>query len=116
MRHKKQGRKFGRVRNQRKALLKGLTRSLIQHERIETTVPRAKETRRIVEKLVTSAKKETLASRREIARVLGRDLTKKLFSDVSPRYKDRPGGYTRIIRTRRRIADWAEMAILEFVE
>ena len=115
MKHLVHGRKFGRRAGQRKAFLKGLTRALIARGRIETTVERAKETRRIAEKLVTIAKKDSLANRRRVIRWLDKDLCKKLFTDISPRYKERPGGYTRITRTGSRAGDQAEKAVLEFV-
>ncbi|MBI2039103.1 MAG: 50S ribosomal protein L17 [Candidatus Niyogibacteria bacterium] len=115
MRHKKIGRKFGRERNIRKAFLKGLVRSFVLHGRIETTLPRAKETQRLAERLMTAARKGTLDARRRTARVLGPEETKKLF-DMAPKYAVRPGGYTRITKVRTRNHDSATMAVLEFVD
>ena len=109
-----QGRKFGLERNIRKAFLKSLLRSFVAHGRIETTLPRAKETQRLVEHMVTAAKKGTLASRRNVAKVLGAELTKKLFTDA-PRFASRAGGYTRITKVRSRAHDRATMAMLEFI-
>lgn len=98
MKHHKSQRKFGRVRKVRTSLLRGLVRSLVLHERIETTIAKARELRPQVEKLITVAKKDTLASRRLITSRLGNDAetSKKLHEVIAPRYKERPGGYTRI--------------------
>lgn len=98
MKHHKTQRKLGRVRKVRTGLLRSLVRNLVLHERIETTIAKAKELRPQIEKLVTLAKKDTLASRRLIASRLGNDaeVSKKLHEVIAPRYKDRPGGYTRI--------------------
>ncbi|MBI1957580.1 MAG: 50S ribosomal protein L17 [Candidatus Niyogibacteria bacterium] len=115
MRHKKQGRKFGLEKNERKAFLNGLVRSFVLHGRIETTLPRAKETQRLTERLLTTARKGTLAARRSALRILGPEETKKLF-ELAPKYATRPGGYTRITKIRARSHDRATMAALEFVE
>lgn len=115
MRHKKKGRKFGRERNQRRAFLKGLVRSFVLHGRIETTLPRAKEAQRAAERLVTTAKKGTLSARRSAARVLGPTLANKLFTEISPKFAARAGGYTRITKVRSRGHDRATMVMLEFV-
>ena len=114
MRHLKQGRKFGRERNQRKAFLKGLVRSFVLSGKIETTLPRAKETQRLAERLVTVAKKGTLAARRNIASAADPEVMQKLF-ELVPKYAARPGGYTRITKVRSRMHDRATMAVLEFV-
>lgn len=91
--------------------------SLIEHERITTTLPKAKEVRRIAERLVTSGKTDSLAARRRVGRwVAKRSLVSKLFDDIGPRFKDRPGGYTRILKLGPRQGDGAEQAILEFVD
>jgi large subunit ribosomal protein L17 len=117
MRHNVAGRLFGRTANQRKALLRGLVGALIEHERIETTVGKAKETKRLVEKLVTLGKRGDLhAKRLAMAKLPNRPLVIKLFDTIAPRFTDRNGGYLRIIHSRRRVNDRAEMAVLEFVD
>ena len=117
MMHHKNFRKFGREKNQRKAFIKGLASSLIIHGRMQTTIARAKEVRPYVEKLITKAKEDTVAKRRDVAaKFYNHDLeTGKLFNELAPKYKDVAGGYTRIIRLSRRLGDGAEMAIIEFV-
>lgn len=117
MRHKVDGRLFGRPANQRKALLRNLVASLIEHQRIETTLPRAKETKRIAERLVSLAVKGDLASRRLAQTYLpNKELVSHLFKEIGPRFTGRNGGYLRIVRTRRRVNDRAELAVLEFVD
>lgn len=117
MRHNVAGRLFGRTANQRKALLRGLAGALIQNERIETTLAKAKETRRIVEKLVTLGKKGDLNSKRvAMAKLPDRGLVQKLFDKIAPRFADRNGGYLRIVQTRQRVNDASHMAIIEFVD
>ncbi len=117
MRHNVAGRKFGRTANQRKALLRGLAHAVIEHGRIETTVAKAKEARRIVEKLVTLAKRGDLHAKRLVMKKLPqRDMMQKLFDEIAPRFADRNGGYMRIVQTRQRVNDRADMAILEFVD
>jgi large subunit ribosomal protein L17 len=117
MRHNVAGRLFGRTANQRKALLRGLVGALIEHERIETTVAKAKETKRLAEKLVTLGKRgDVHAKRLAMAKLPNRPLVIKLFDTIAPRFADRNGGYLRIIHTRRRVNDRAEMAVLEFVD
>lgn len=117
MRHNVAGRLFGRTANQRKALLRGLVASLIEHQRIETTVAKAKETRRLAEKLVTLGKRGDLhAKRLAMARVSNRSLVVKLFDEIAPRFADRNGGYLRIVPTRKRVNDRAQLAVLEFVD
>jgi large subunit ribosomal protein L17 len=117
MRHHSNVRKFGRNKNQRHALLKGLALSLIAHGRIETTEAKAKELRPFIEKLVTKANVGTLASRRlVIARLY--NLTaeaNKLIDEVAPKYKERNGGYTRITKLPRRLGDASKMAVIEFI-
>jgi len=116
MRHHNKNRKFGREKDVRKALLKSLALSLVEKEKIRTTEAKAKELRPIIEKLVTRARKEDLASRRIIASRLGSQKgTKKLFENIAPRYKDRSGGYTRIVKLPARKSDAAKMAIIEFI-
>lgn len=117
MRHNVAGRSFGRTANQRKALLRGLVASLIEHQRIETTVAKAKEARRVAEKLVTLGIRGDLhAKRLVLSRLPNKDLVFKLFNEIAPRFKGRNGGYLRIVHTRQRERDRAEMAVLEFVD
>lgn len=117
MRHKVDGRLFGRPANQRKALLRNLVASLIEHQRIETTLPRAKEAKRIAERLVSLAIKGDLASRRlALSYLPNKELVGHLFKDIGPRFTGRNGGYLRIVRTRSRVNDRAELAVLEFVD
>jgi large subunit ribosomal protein L17 len=116
MRKRKKGRKFHRKKDQRKALLKSLAEALVLKERIETTQAKAKELSRFVEKLITKAKKGDLAARREIARFLSKEATKTLVDKIAPRYKERQGGYTRILKLGPRKGDSAKMAIIEFVK
>ncbi len=116
MRHGVSGRKFDMPTNQRKALFRGLVRSLILHEKIQTTAPRAKEVRPMAEKLITLGKKGTVHARRQALEFLpDKDVVEKLFADVAPRYQTRPGGYTRIVKTGKRLGDGADMAVLELV-
>ncbi len=117
MRHHKTGRKFGRKRDQRVAFLRTLAESLILREKILTTEARAKEIRSVVEKLVTKARNDTLASRRLImAHLAGRPkVVKKLFDVLAPRFKDRAGGYTRITKVVSRSGDGRQSAIIEFI-
>jgi len=110
------GRKFGMVKKVRTAFIKSLASSLIMRERIRTTLARAKEVRPFVEKLVTHAKGATLAKRRLVRSALPADAAKKVFDEIAPRFKERSGGYTRIIRLGRRLSDSAEEAIIEFVD
>jgi large subunit ribosomal protein L17 len=119
MRHHKNIRKFGRVKKGREALLRSLARALIIKERITTTEAKAKELRPFVEKLVTKATQATVASRRLVAARLGgggdEDPLKILFDTIAPKYKNRSGGYTRIIKIAPRKSDASKMAIIEFV-
>lgn len=115
MNHLKKGRKFGRVRNQRKALVRLLAKNFIEHEKIKTTEAKARELRPIVEKMVTKARTGSLTSRRIIIAEIGEENTKKLFNEIAPKYKDRKGGYTRIIKLGSRNGDASPMAIIEFV-
>jgi large subunit ribosomal protein L17 len=116
-RHLNTGRKLSRNTGHRKALLRNLVRSVILSESIRTTTAKAKETRRVVEKLVTKARVGTLAARRLVHRtVRDQAALAKLFETIAPRFKERPGGYTRLIHLQNRPGDNAPMAILEFVE
>lgn len=119
MRHQKAGRTFNRDTNARKALFIGLAKNLIEKEQIKTTLPKAKDLRSVVEKLVTRAKVDTVANRRLIASELGNscaNTVKKLFTVLGPRYAKRPGGYTRVLKAGFRYGDAAPMAIIEFVD
>ena len=114
--HRVTGRKLSRYKDQRKALLRGLTVDLIRHERITTTLAKAKETRVMAEKLITHGKKGTLHNRRiALSQVPNKDAVEKVFDDLGPRYAERPGGYTRIIKLRPRQGDGASMAVIELV-
>ena len=114
--HRVAGRKLSRYKDQRKALMRGLTGELIQHERITTTLAKAKETRIVAEKLITHGKKGTLHHRRlALAQIPNKTVVKKVFDEVAPRYAERAGGYTRIIKLGRRQGDGAEMAVIELV-
>ncbi len=117
MRHHNSVRKFGRTSNGRRALLKSLALALINHGRIETTEAKAKELRPYVEKLVTKAKDNSVASKRLIIpRLMNRkEESKKLFEEIAPKYKDQKGGYTRIMKLPQRQGDAAKMALIEFV-
>jgi large subunit ribosomal protein L17 len=118
MRHLKAGRKLGRNAPHRTALMRNLTRALFTHERIITTVEKAKEARRFAEKLITLAKRNTLHARRlALARLPDREAIAKLFSEIAPRYQDRAGGYTRVIkRHERRLGDGGQTAFLELLK
>ena len=117
MRHRVDHRKLSRTHSHRKALLRNLITSLFQHERIETTVAKAKEARRLGERMITFAKRGDVAARRQVARfVHGDDVVRKLFDTVAPWYAERNGGYTRIIKVGRRLGDAGETALLELVK
>ncbi len=117
MRHLKSGRQLNRNSSHRKAMFRNMAASLIKHETIRTTVPKAKELRRVVEPLITLAKEDGV-SRRRLAfdRLRDKETVGKLFSDIGPRFKDRPGGYLRILRTGLRPGDAAPMAVVQLVE
>ena len=117
MRHKRQGRKLGRTSAHRKAMLANMATSLFNHEKIKTTEPKSKELRRTAEKLITLAKRGDLHARRMAARTIrDKKILKKLFDDIGPRFADRNGGYTRIVKLGARFGDGAPMAIIELVE
>ncbi len=117
MRHMKEGRKLSRTASHRRALLRNLTTALFEHERIETTLAKAKETRRVAERMITYAKRDDLHSRRLVARVVQKpEVVQKLFGTIAPWYASRPGGYTRVLRTRSRAGDAGEMAMIELVK
>ena len=117
MRHHNKNRKFGRPRAQRKALLKSLCLALIKSGKIKTTEAKAKEVRPFVEKLITKGKDKSVASRRVVASRLWNNeaAVKKLFDEIAPKYLERPGGYTRIIKLPRRLSDGSKMSGIEFV-
>jgi large subunit ribosomal protein L17 len=116
MRHRKKNRTLGRVKRKREALLRNLADSLVLHGRIETTLAKAKELRTFVEPLITKAKNGTIADRRSLIKVLYTDMSvDKLIKEYGPKYKERPGGYTRITKLGPRKNDAAEMAVIEFV-
>ena len=117
MRHNVAGKRLGRTTNQRKALMKNLATALIQSERIETTLVKAKELRTYVEPFITLAKADTVANRRlAFDRLRDRDSVTKLFNDLGPRFNTRPGGYTRILKMGFRVGDNAPMALVELVD
>ena len=116
MRHRKKGRQLGRQTKHRWALFRNLVTSLLDHERIETTEAKAKEIRGFTDRMITLGKEGTLpARRRALAFLRSKDVVSKLFADVAGRFKDRRGGYTRIVKTRRRIGDGGEMVAIELV-
>ena len=117
MRHRSGLRKLNRTSSHRLAMFRNMSVSLIQHEVIKTTVPKAKELRRVVEPLITLAKTPTVANRRlSFARLRDADAVKKLFDDVAPRFSARAGGYTRILKCGFRVGDNAPMAFIELVD
>jgi large subunit ribosomal protein L17 len=117
MRHKKAGRRLGRTSSHRRAMFRNMAASLLRHETIKTTLPKAKELRRVVEPLITMAKEDGVAKRRlAFNRLRDKEVVGKLFQDVGPRFRDRPGGYLRILKLGPRPGDSAPMAIVQFVE
>jgi len=117
MRHGHGLRKLNRTSEHRQAMLRNMMNSLLQHEVIKTTLPKAKELRRVVEPMITLAKVPTVANRRlAFDRLRDRDMVTKLFNDLGPRFKTRPGGYTRILKMGFRVGDNAPMALVELVD
>ena len=117
MRHRYSGRKFSRTSSHRKAMFKNMAASLVEHELIKTTLPKAKELRRVAEPLITLAKKDSVANRRlAFARIRDKDAVRKLFDELGPRYEARPGGYIRILKCGFRAGDKAPMAYVELVD
>ena len=117
MRHRKDHRKLGRATDQRIALMRSQVDALLRHSRIRTTWQKAKETQRMAERIITTARRGDLAARRAVLRdVRDQKLVKHLFDEIAPRYQSRAGGYTRVIRAGRRAGDNAEMAILELTD
>jgi len=117
MRHHKSGRKLNRTSSHREAMFRNMTVSLLRHEQLATTLPKAKELRRVAEPLITLAKSATLANRRlAYSRLRDREMVGKLFDDIGVRFKDRPGGYLRILKTGYRRGDSAPMALVQLTE
>jgi large subunit ribosomal protein L17 len=117
MRHRQSGRKLNRNSSHRTAMFRNMASSLMEHEVIKTTLPKAKELRRVAEPLITMAKNDSVAKRRvAFSRLRNRDVVTKLFDELGPRYKDRPGGYMRILKCGLRAGDKAPMAIVELVD
>ena len=116
MRHKVAGRKLGRNPSHRRAMLRNLVTSFLEHERLVTTLPKAKEVRPIAEKMITLGKRDTLHARRQVsAFLLDESTTKKVFDTIAPRFSDRPGGYSRIVRLGPRVGDGADVAVIELL-
>ena len=116
MRHRQSGRPLGRNSSHRRAMFRNMSASLLKHESIKTTVPKAKELRRVVEPLITLAKKDGVAQRRRaFDRLRDKEIVGKLFTEIGPRYKDRPGGYLRILKIGHRAGDAAPMALVQLV-
>ncbi|WP_404380654.1 50S ribosomal protein L17 [Caenispirillum salinarum] len=117
MRHGMSGRKLNRTSSHRKAMFANMATALLKHEQIKTTVPKAKDLRPVVEKLITLAKRNTLHTRRQAAAIIREDaVVRKLFSELGERYKDRNGGYTRVLKAGYRYGDAAPMAVIELVD
>ena len=117
MRHRKSGRQLNRNSSHRKAMFSNMTNSLLDHEIIKTTLPKAKELRRVAEPLITLAKEDSVANRRSaFASLRDKEMVGKLFNELAPRYKERPGGYTRILKCGFRSGDAAPMAYIELVD
>ncbi len=117
MRHKMSGRKLNRTSSHRKALFANLARELFMHEQIKTTLPKAKDLRSVVEPLITKARQDTVAARREVLKTIrDKDVVNKLFTEIAPRFANRPGGYTRVLKAGFRKGDAADMAIIELTE
>ncbi len=116
MKHLQKGRKFGRKRKLRRSLIRSLLNNFIKSEKITTTEAKAKEMRPLVEKIITTAKRDDISSRRLLAKTLEPKQVKKIFGEILPRYKERKGGYTRIIKLgRRKKGDASPMAVIELV-
>ena len=117
MRHRKSGRQLNRNSSHRKAMFRNMAVSLMQHEMIKTTLPKAKELRRVAEPLITMAKTDSVAKRRlAFSRLRDRDIVSKLFNELGPRYRERSGGYLRILKCGYRTGDKAPMAIVELMD
>jgi len=117
MRHRKSGRKLNRNSSHRNAMFRNMAASLVEHESIRTTLPKAKELRRVIEPMITGAKRDDVARRRlAFSRLRDKAAVGKLFTEIAPRFASRPGGYTRILKCGVRSGDNAPMAIIEFVD
>ncbi|MCB1584131.1 MAG: 50S ribosomal protein L17 [Marinicella sp.] len=117
MRHRKSGRKLNRTSSHRQAMFKNMAASLFEHELIKTTVPKAKELRSVAEKLITLGKVDSVANRRlAFSRLRNKEIVNKLFTELGPRYQERPGGYLRILKCGFRAGDNAPMAFVELVD
>ncbi len=117
MRHRMNTRKLGRTAAHRVAMYRNLVSSLLEHEQVETTHAKARELKRLADQMITLGKRGDLHARRQAMRVVhGKDVTAKLFGELAERYADRPGGYTRVLRTRTRVGDAAEMSVVQLVE
>lgn len=117
MRHRNKGRLFNRTSSHRKAMFQNMSNSLMEHEVIKTTLAKAKDLRGVVERLITLAKEDSVANRRiAFARLRDKDMVSKLFNELGPRYRERPGGYTRVLKCGFRKGDAAPMAIIELVD
>ena len=117
MRHRQAGRKLNRTSSHRKSLFKNMAQALIKHEQIVTTLPKAKELKRVIEKLITLGKKSNLHSRRlAFNQIRDKDMVSKLFGTLAPRYSDRNGGYSRVLKAGFRTGDDAPMAVIELVD
>jgi large subunit ribosomal protein L17 len=117
MRHGNSGRQLNRNSSHRQAMFRNMASSLVRHEVIKTTLPKAKELRRVIEPLITLAKKDSVANRRlAFARTRDKEVVGKLFAEIGPRYQERPGGYTRILKCGFRAGDNAPMAYIELVD
>ncbi len=117
MRHRKTGRKLSRSSSHRQAMLRNMATSLLEHERIETTDAKAKELKRFADRMITLGKRGDLHARRQALSVLrSKEVTAKLFGDLAERFRDRPGGYTRVIKVGNRVGDAAPISIIELVE
>jgi large subunit ribosomal protein L17 len=117
MRHARQGRKLNRTASHRKAMFANMAVALLKHEQIETTLPKAKDLRRVVDRLITLGKRGGLHARRQVLSSLrDRKITAKLFDELATRYKDRPGGYTRVIKAGYRYGDMAAMGVIELID
>jgi large subunit ribosomal protein L17 len=117
MNHRKTGRKLGRTSSHRKALFRNMVTSLFEHEQIRTTDAKAKELRGVAERMITLGKKGTLHARRQaLETIRSKDVTSKVFDELAERYRERPGGYTRVIKIGQRAGDAAPMSIIELVD
>ena len=117
MRHRQTGRKLNRTSSHRKSLFKNMSQALIKHEQIVTTLPKAKELKRVIEKLITLGKKGSLHARRlAFSKIRDKDMVSKLFDALATRYKDRNGGYSRVLKAGFRYGDSAPMAVIELVD